>query len=444
MRRFFTLLVVSVAVASCVSTPPGEAVTTSSSSTSLATTAPATTAPPSTTTTLDPQTLHEQAILTQINELIARTEQIRELDFLAEPTVTLVDDDELANRVRQLIDEDIDPDEIARDTALEELLGLIPEGTDLLALYQDLYGEQVLGFYDGETKELVVPSNEDELSPAQKATLVHELTHALTDQHFGFSDEADALDEAQRFDRLSALQAVTEGDATLTELHYVAALATGEQQEVIAGSLNQDTSVFDAAPRFIQDLLVFPYNAGFTLLNGLWSASTGFDRINEAYVDPPTTTEQVIHPDKYAAREPAVAVSLPDTPLDGYETVEESVWGELIFEVMFRQELGEDVADAAAAGWGGDQYRLLWNGENVAFALLYAGDSETDAIEMREALGDYVTADMAVSRTRNDGSGIALTGDTYAFVSRVADRVLFIAADDPAIGAELRSYFPDF
>jgi len=184
MRRFFTLLVVSVAVASCVSTPPDEAATTSSSSTSLATTVPATAAPPSTTTTLDPQRLHEQAILNQINELIARTEQIRELDFLAEPTVTLVDDDELANRVRQLIDEDIDPDEIARDTALEELLGLIPDGTDLLALYQDLYGEQVLGFYDGETKELVVPSNEDELSPAQKATLVHELTHALTDQHF--------------------------------------------------------------------------------------------------------------------------------------------------------------------------------------------------------------------------------------------------------------------
>ena len=439
MRRFLALLVVSVAVTSCVSTPPDEAAPTSSSSTSLATTTA-----PSTTTTLDPQALHEQAILDQINELIARTEQIRELEFLAEPTVTLVGDDELATRVQQLIGENVKPDEIARDTALEELLGLIPEGTDLLALYRDLYGEQVLGFYDGKTKELVVPSNEDKLSPAQKTTLVHELTHALTDQHFGFSDKADALDEAQRFDELTALQAVTEGDATLTELHYVAALPTDEQQEVIAGSLNQDTSVFDSAPRFIQDLLVFPYNAGFTLLNGLWSSSSGFDTINDVYVDPPTTTEQVIHPDKYASREPAVTVSLPDTALDGYEAVEESVWGELVFEVMLRQELGANVADVAAAGWGGDRYRLLWNGENVAFALLYAGDSETDAIEMQQALGDYAAAAMAVSKTRDDGNGVALTGDAYAFVSRVADRVLFIAADDPAVGAKLRSFFLDF
>ncbi|NIA25756.1 MAG: hypothetical protein GWP04_09345 [Gammaproteobacteria bacterium] len=439
MRRFLTVLVVSVALASCVSTPLDEAATTSSSLVS-----PTTTAPSATTTTPDPESLHEQAILDQINELIARTEQIRELEFLTEPTVTLVDDDELADRVRQLIDENVEPDEIARDTALEELLGLIPEGTDLLTLYRDLYGEQVLGFYDGEMKELVVPGNEDELSPAQKATLVHELTHALTDQHFGFSDKADALDEAQRFDELSALQAITEGDATLTELHYVAALPPGQQQEVIAGSLNQDTSVFDSAPRFIQELLVFPYNAGFTLLNGLWSVSTGFDRINDAYINPPTTTEQVIHPDKYAVREPAVTVALPDTPIDGYEAVEESVWGELIFNVMFTQELGSGVADTAAAGWGGDRYRLLWNGESVAFVLSYAGDSEADAIELQKALGDYVASAMAVSRTHSDGSGVALTGDAYAFVSRVADHVLFVIADDPAIGAKLRSFFPDF
>jgi len=442
MRRSLTLLALSVAVASCAATQPEVATTTPVSSV-----APSTQPTPSTattTTTLDPKSLHEQALLDQIAELISQTEQIRELDFLAEPTVTLVDDAELEQRVRGLIDENIDPDEIARDTALEELLGLIPEGTDLLDLYRDLYGEQVLGYYDGETKELVVPSNEDELSAAQKVTLVHELTHALTDQHYGFFDVADGLDEAQRFDELSALQAVTEGDATLTELHYVAGLPSDVQQEVIAGSFNQDTSVFDAAPSFIQDLLVFPYNAGFTLLNGLWNPGGGFDAINDAYVDSPTTTEQVMHPDKFAVREPAAAVSLPDTPLEGYEAVEESVWGELIFKVMFNQELGASVADTAAAGWGGDQYRLLWNGENAAFVLTYVGDTETDADELQEALVAYVLAAMDVSRSRDDGNGVALTGNAYAFVSRVADRVVFVAADDPVVGASLRSFLPDF
>ncbi len=442
MRRLLSIVLLALLSASCVSTPTATTTVVEETSAPTSTTLVPTTN--STTTTLDPQALHDQAILDQIDQLIASTEQIRGLEFVEQPTVTLVDEAELADRVRRLIGENVDPEEIARDTALEELLGLIPEGTDLLELYRDLYGEQVLGFYDGETKELVVPSDEEELTAAQKVTLVHELTHALTDQHFGFSDLLDTLDENQRYDRLSALQAITEGDATLTELHYVAGLPTDQQREVITGSLGQDTSVFDAAPSFIQDLLVFPYNAGFALLNGLWTPGSGFDDINAAYEDPPASTEQVIHPDKFAERQPPVEVSLPDTPVEGYEAVEESVWGELIFDVMFTQELGATVADTAAGGWGGDRYRLLWDGENAAFMLSYVGDSETDAAELQEALNAYVVNAMDVSKSRNDGRGLAQTGNVYAFVSRVGDSVVFIAADDPSVGANLRSFFPEY
>jgi hypothetical protein len=440
MRRGLQMLLLSVMVASC--TVPVTVTTSTTTTTTFASTTTSTVA--TTTTTTSPEAGHDQAILDEVSGLVTRTAQLRELPWDTEPQVTLVDDSQLADRVRQLIAENVDPDEITRDTGLEELLGLVPAGTDLLSLYQDLYSEQVLGFYDGDTKELVVPSNEDQLSAEQKVTLVHELTHALTDQHFSFSDMANALDDSQQYDALSALQTITEGDATLTELHYVASLTPDEQQAVIAGSLGQDTSVFDAAPAFIQDLLVFPYNAGLSLLDGLWSPSAGFSHIDEAYLDPPDTTEQVMHADKFAAREPAIDVSLPDTPLDGYAAVEQSVWGELLFHVMFAQVLGSQAADTAAGGWGGDQYRLLWNGSDVAFVLLYAGDTQQDAKEMQSALEDYAAAAMAVSSPHADGVGRRFTGDAYAFVSRAGDQVLFVAADDPAVGGDLRGLFKGF
>ncbi len=438
MSRFAVFVAGALLAASCTVAPAPSPTTTA---TSAATTTTTTT--PSTSTT-SAEEARDARLLEQIDDLIGATEQIRELPFLEHPTVTLVDDGELEARVRQLIAEEVDPEELRRDAALEVLLGLIPPDTDLLALYQDLYGEQVLGFYDGETKELVVPAASDELTPAQKVTLVHELTHALTDQHFGFADLSDQLDQEQRYDQLGALQAVTEGDATLTEIHYVTSLPRDQQLEIVNESLGQDTAVFDRAPRFIQDLLVFPYNAGYNLLNNLWNDGTRYEPINGLYTDPPVSTEQVMHFDKFAARETPIEVDLLDVTLDGYNVAESSTWGELLFQVMLEQVLGSNVATAAATGWGGDRYHLYWDGARVAFVLLYQGDSAEDAAEMADALEAYVPAAMAVTDQQADGLGTVFTGDAFAFVARSHDQVLFVAADDAGAGALLRDAFPDF
>jgi hypothetical protein len=149
------------------------------STTSTSTTA----AEPSTTTTIE-----IDPIQIVIDELAAITEDIRGLDFLTSPTVVFVSDDELADRVRETIDEELDPDETVRDELLLKALGLLSPGVDLESLYTDLYAEQVAGFYDGEVQELVVPIGDGELSELQRLTLVHELTHALTDQYFEFAD----------------------------------------------------------------------------------------------------------------------------------------------------------------------------------------------------------------------------------------------------------------
>ncbi|MGH8875336.1 MAG: hypothetical protein ACRDVM_08835, partial [Acidimicrobiia bacterium] len=122
----------------------------------------------------------------------------------------------------------------------------------------------------------------------------------------------------------------------------------------------------------------------------------------------------------------------------GYTVEEESTWGQLSFQVMFDQVLPEELARAAADGWGGDAYRIDWDGSEVALALVYRGDTEADAAEMAEALASYAPAAMAVGAGEPDDSGTSFRGDSYAFVSRAGDQVTLVAASDPARGEELR------
>jgi hypothetical protein len=393
--------------------------------------------------TTSPQDATQAALRAQIDELIETTEDLRELDFLEPPMVTIVTDEELAARVRQQIEEELDPDDLARDAAVQVLLGLIGPEVDLLDLYTDLYSEQVAGYYDGELEELVVPAGV-ELSGIQKMTLVHELVHALTDQHFAFDDVIEQLDDEDRFDELSALQAVIEGDASFTELLYVTELSTEEKIQIVTESLDQDTAVFNQTPRFIQELLFFPYIEGSEFVQSLWSTDTGFDLVNEAYAVPPTTTEQIYHPETYRNGEGARTVALPEIPLAGYEVGEEAVWGQVSFRVMFEQGLGADTAEPAAAGWGGDRYRVMWDGEDVAYALLYTGDTNQDAAEMYDALVAYAASAMNVGEPDTHEGTTSFSGDDYAYVTLSADRVLFIASSDPDAGPFVLAAFSDF
>ncbi|MDP8958572.1 MAG: hypothetical protein M3N51_05070 [Actinomycetota bacterium] len=432
-------------LAAC-STPPQRSLSTpAASDTTAAARTTATASPTSTsptgdsrpTATSNPQATLPSDLLAEIEELQQAAEQARGLEFLQPPEVTVATDQELAERVRELLEEDLPADEVAVDQALLKLLGLLESGTDLRALYQDLYAEQVAGFYDGDTQELVVGSAVQGLSPLTKVTLVHELVHALTDQHFDFHETFVRLDDEEHFDQASAYQALIEGDATFYQLVYLQELPRSQQLEVAVEAAEQETQVFNRAPRFLRELLLFPYDTGNTLVAVLVREG-GTERVNSAYQDRPVSTEQVLHPELYLEGEGPLEVELGETELPGYEVAEESVWGELGFQVMLADVLETGPAAPAAAGWGGDRYRVLWDGEEVAMAIRYRGDTEDDAVELHDHLVQYVERAMAIEGSEQDTSGTVFTGDSYAFLSRSGDEVLLIVASDPQAGEELR------
>ncbi len=377
----------------------------------------------------------------QIIDLIGVTEQVRGLPFLTQPNVAILTPEELAARVRADVEEDIDSDELAVDTAVLQLLGLLEPGADLETMLLDLYSEQGAGFYDGDTGELVIRGEAADLTPLPKSVVVHELIHALTDQHFLFNDDFQAMFDEERYDEGAAFQALIEGDATYFQFVYIQQLTAAEQLALATEAVTQieGTSVLQSVPGWIQDDLAFPYNNGQLFVQSLVDAG-GIAAVDTAYVERPASTEAVMHPARFASGELIRQVEPISITLEGYEVHETSTYGEWGFRLLLSDSAAPGTAAQAANGWGGDSYQVLFAGDDVVLAITYKGDTEQDAFELADALVIHASETMGMGEGVGDGGGLGFTTDDgrYVYVDRIGDGFVFVAATNAAAGLAAR------
>jgi hypothetical protein len=432
-RRLALILACALILGACTPSTADTTITAPSatSTEAEATTTTSTTGDESTTTTTLGETTWEElpgidALPAEVQDellaLVRTTEEIRGLRFQEPPTIVIVTVQELEDRVRAQIEEEAE--DFPADEALYKLLGLLDAEVNLQALLTELYGEQVAGYYDGDTGELVVPMREEGFSVVQRGTMVHELTHALTDERLDFHASYTAMLDEDRLDQASAYQALIEGDASMTELLYLQTLSQAELGEFFAEALDIDTTALDSAPLFIQDSLIFPYDSGLAWVQDHYVRDE-WATINEAYAEMPGlpgSTEQIITPSDYERDLPkSLDASAP--PVSGYELERESTWGEFGFRIMIDQVLGEDVGIDAADGWGGDYYAQWFDGQNAALLILFEGDTDRDTEELRSALLDYALT--------------AVAEEDYVWVEVFDGRLAFIAADQPEVGESI-------
>jgi hypothetical protein len=422
-------------------TTPGETTTT---------TAPveSTTAPVETTTTalevpviasdsLDPVVV--ERIKRDLAELVVEAEQVRGLPYLSAPRVVILDETEFSARVAETIAEDLDAEELAIDSRYLALLGMLPEGADLYGLYIDLYSEAVAGFYDGDEGELVVPAAPDGFTPLQRVTVVHELVHALTDQHFDFNDYYTTLIDEGNGDDTSAYLAVIEGNAQRASIVYFESLSPFDAIQAATEALAFDSTVFDSTPAWIQDDLLFPYRQGLTFIEAVLGAG-GLAGVDETFIDPPTTTEQILDYEKYVVGEGPLDLPQAATELSGWDIHDEGSFGEWGLRLVLGESLLPGEATQAAAGWGNDRYTVYARGDDVAIVLHYIGDAERDAEELADAFIAHIGTSMNAGAPAESGGGLLYDqGSDYVFLDRVDDQVFFIASTDKGAGADLRA-----
>jgi hypothetical protein len=375
-------------------------------------------------------------------------EKVRGLRFLSPVPMEAKSAEELQSYLRAELEREYSAEEIRALAIIYERLGLLPAGTDLGAALLKLYSAQIAGFYDPhEAKLFLVPSGVPSAGwtmnvlqfllrrdLVNEMLLSHELTHALQDQHFG---TLAAADDRSNDDRSLAIHAVLEGDATLAGFAYVLGGLPESSLLDLVARLSAVPAELEAAlpdtPAILRDSLVFQYSSGayfvaLAYLRGGWPA------VDALLAHPPTSTEQVLWPEKYFVR--------PDTPkdvriggLDDYRTsaewtvAEENTLGALSIRI-----LGEGFFDAARAekiaqGWDGDRLVAFARGDALHLYWISVWDREEEAEEFFAAEREILERLYSGAAREIEARRVVAGGERPYWLERRGDEVLL------AIGA---------
>ncbi|MCH8185842.1 MAG: hypothetical protein IH862_07060 [Chloroflexi bacterium] len=349
---------------------------------------------------------------------------LRRLFELTPLETTVITRDELRIRLREDLDEDLD--EIAQRQALYTVMGIMDKDASLHDLLLSLYGEQVIGLFDSEEEQLYIVSDTDEIGALDELTYAHEFTHGLQQQHFDIYSTRKSLEGNS--DQALAYRGLVEGDATLAETVYMFENMDDEQRAQIAEEAAAlDSTPLESAPHVIQREFAFPYREGpqfvFTILS---AEEFSWRSVNQLYEDIPQSTEQILHPEKYVAKEAPIEVVLPDVAsvLGGdWIVLREDTLGEFLLLSYLEDHITQEEADAAAAGWGGDAYALFEGPEGaLLLQAVIAWDSDDDAQEFFDAFVEFTSA-------RTGAAWQPVEGDPSTQTIMVPSQVIFAAVD---------------
>jgi hypothetical protein len=375
-----------------------------------------------------------------IEVLAARTipivESLRGLRFRHPVPVEVVDDSVAASHFMARLQKFYPEDELRLEGLAYEQLGLLPPGTDVPKVVLDVLEEQAGGYYDPSTDTFYVLG--DVPATVLEVVLAHELTHALDDQYFDIDSTLAALGSDE--DRQAAFGAIVEGSGTLVMTAYVLGAVADKKlgQESLLQLQESEfgkTERLEAAPAVIRRALLAPYVLGqaFLLRGDPMALVGGIDAtdIDQAFRDPPASTEQILHPEKYWDEEqrdaprPLPAIDLGVVLGNGWTRQASGALGELLIALMtgapepaidtFQFAAPESWTNAGAMGWGNDRWELWSDGTRHLTVLMTLWDSEDDAGEFADALH---IADAQIVRRRD--AVLVVSGEVGSLATRVA------------------------
>jgi hypothetical protein len=371
-RRLAAWLAASIFVAACTPTAPTAAPT--------ATTHPA--ASPSPRASHPPDAEVYAAIRKDV-------EAIRGLQPTTAVDPVAIDEAQLRANLAAAFDEQNSASDLQFSEAVLIALGLLPAGASLRELTLDFQGGSVAGYYSPDKNELFVVSRSGGLGPAEEVTYSHEFTHQLQDQHFDLGKLG--IDATNQSDRALAQLALVEGDAVSVQNRWTTANLTPEEMgQLLTASLDPKAlEALQRAPAYLRETSLFPYLSGNPFVENL-IARGGYTAVDDAFANPPLSTEQILHPEKYAQREAPKLAQIPkllDPGLPrGWRALGQDTLGELILRLWLLQGgVASAQATTAAAGWGGDRLELYQSPHGTSLLAVTEWDSLIDADEFAAA-----------------------------------------------------------
>ncbi len=412
-----------------VSDTPGVSDTPSASDTPSVSDTPGTSVP---TSTLSP------VVLQQMDTIQNQVMSYRGLKLKSPVIKDVLNHDQLVQKVKTDFLKNYTTTDAQRDSREYFAFGWLPANFDMIAFELAFQAEEIAGYYDNDTKQMYVVSDEG-FKGFERWTYSHEFTHVLQDQNYDIKNGLKYSDAAckNQNERCAAVQALIEGDAVMSQNTWLNRFATNQDKLDIQNFYNNlQLPVTDAAPAYFKDDLSFPYQAGLEFLQSLYDRG-GYAAIEAAFKNPPVDTHQILHPDDYPALKPVI-VTLPDltNTLGGtWKKIDSQTLGEWYTYLLLRDnlnssaQLSTSAARNATSGWRGDSYAVYDNGTSdiPAVTLVTQWDSSADAQVFATAFTRYGNSRWGKSTSSNGVTTWQTTG-AYASINLSGDKTTWIMA----------------
>jgi len=348
-------------------------------------------------------------------ELRAEAERIRGLPWKSEvPGHTI-----LRKEIPPAFEEEVafyfPPEKRGRYARALRRMGFLAEDEDPFTIMGSMMAGMAGGFYSPRARELFVV--EGFAGDGAKPILLHELVHALEDQHFDY--RALTLPITMDPDRSFAASCVVEGSAEHARVAYQNAhpeiMAAFARSSADPEAAKEQMRVLRTTPAFMIVPTLLHYRHGPLLVTRALRQAEGKgykDVMAELYADPPESTEQILHPDRWFTdkrdypRGILWAGDLSTALGPGWEAIYEQRFGELDLALYLDRYLGGtngrvdvrnlmrsvptcDQARKAAEGWDGGRMLFLANGDApLVMVQAWAFDTPDDASEAGAALAE--------------------------------------------------------
>jgi MFS family permease len=319
----------------------------------------------------------DQKLLRQVRALLRETSSITGLAVKREVPAAMLTRAELERYLAKKMKEDVDPDAIATEELVIKRLGFAPDDFNLKETTLALLSEQAAAFYDFEKRKLyVVQSASESMVPE---LLIHELGHALQDQHFGLRRFLKAAGEDD--DGALARMAVMEGQAMWLMARY--AQRSVESVKPDEGA-EADYPVLAKVPLYLKESLLFPYEEGLRFHAAVCQRYD--DCVTRVFREPPASSAQILHPDLYFRGVKPERVVLPPAPAPAkWKERAAGNLGEFDFDLLLRTHRIQ--APGVARNWRGGGYRLLESKKSKNLLLQHASVWEDE-----DSARDWFTA----------------------------------------------------
>ncbi len=357
----------------------------------------------------------QQVLDERVAWILPKVEEIRGQKFKHDVPAGMQSADQFIDFAMTEFEHEYGFEEFAAMGEAYRLLGLIDPDMDLLKTTMDLLKSQVGGYYDPKTKSFYMIDSFKQGAMAD-IILAHELTHALDDQIYDLQKMMSVAKDNADYE--FAVRTVAEGSATsLMNLFAIQGLVGGWLEldaSSMTAMMGQQAESIREAPPFLIISLTLPYLEGNKLMtreDDMIVATMAVPKqedIDYAFANPPRSSEQVLHMEKYwdeDKRDEPTLLDLPDLSSilgDGWKLESKNVLGELGCFIITEKNIPDlstaqgQIAgkwtNAAASGWDGDLYQSYVGPDNarvLQWTTLW--DSDADAAEFHKALDDVTS-----------------------------------------------------